>query len=123
MEGGESEDPTTKMDVHLTGMGIGIPEEMVGPMERGGDIGPMDPGANPQLKERNPMTERKRTVTGKHHNYFMASTHNVIFTGMSIIHKQDLNTAVFQIQVNPARDDAPRRYQGTRVMYAAACCP
>lgn len=74
MEGGESEDLATKMDVHLTGMGTEIPEETVVPMERGGDIGPMDPGANPQLKERSPTRERRATVTGKNLNYCMVAT-------------------------------------------------
>lgn len=65
MEGGENEDPATMMNVRLTGMGIGIPEETVMPMERGEEIGLMDPRANPQLKERNPAKERRPTLTGK----------------------------------------------------------
>lgn len=74
MEGGESEDPATKMDIRLTGTGIRIPEGTVVPMERGGDIGPMDPGANPQLKERSPTRERGPTVPGKNQNYCMVDT-------------------------------------------------
>lgn len=68
MEGGESGDPATKMDVHLKGMGIRFPEETVVSMEKGGDIGTMDPGANPQWKEKSPTRERRHTVTGKNLN-------------------------------------------------------
>lgn len=71
MVGGKSEDPGTKMDIRPTGMGTRIPEEIVVPMERGGDSGLMDPGANPQLKERSPMRERRPTVTGKNQKYCM----------------------------------------------------
>lgn len=68
MEEGESVGPATKMDVHLTGTGKGIPEEILVSMEKGGDIGPMDPRASPQLRERNPTRGRRLTVTGKNHN-------------------------------------------------------
>lgn len=64
MEAGKSEDDT-EMDVLLTGTGMLTPEETVGLMERGGDIGLMNPGANPQLRERSPMRERRATVTGE----------------------------------------------------------
>lgn len=74
MEGGEHEDTATKMDVHLTGMGKGIPEETVGPVERGGDNGLMDPGTKPQLKERSPMRERRPTAIGKNQNYHIVNT-------------------------------------------------
>lgn len=76
MEGGQSVGPGTKIDVHLTGMGIGIPEERVVSMEKGGDIGPMDPGASPQLRVRSPMRERRLTVTGtiQHAQHFLLST-------------------------------------------------
>lgn len=70
MEGEESEDLVTKMGVHLTGMATGIPGERVVSMENGGDIGPTDPRANPQLKERS--LERGPTVTGKNQNNCMS---------------------------------------------------
>lgn len=68
VEGGESGDPATKMDVHLTGMGIRFLKETVVSMEKGGGTGTMDPEANPQWKEKSPLSERRRTVTGKNLN-------------------------------------------------------
>lgn len=56
------------MDVHLTGMGIRFLKETVVSMEKGGDTGTMDPEANPQWKEKSPLSERRRTVTGKNLN-------------------------------------------------------
>lgn len=68
MEEGESVGLATKMDIHLTWTEKGIPEEIVVSMEKGGNIGPMDPGASPQLRERNPTRGKRLTVTGKNHN-------------------------------------------------------
>lgn len=65
MEGGESEDLATKMDICLTGMEIGIPEEAVVPVEREEGIAFTDPGDTPQ----NLMTERRPIVRGKNYGY------------------------------------------------------
>lgn len=80
MEAGESEDPGTKTHVPLTGMGTGIPEEIVVPVERGGDIRLMDPGPNPQLRERSPTREKRPMVTGKNDVKIKSTAQSIHFT-------------------------------------------
>lgn len=73
VEEGESVGLATKMDIHQTWTEKGIPEEIVASMEKGGNIGPMDPGASPRLRERNPTRGKRLTVTGKNHNSTVAT--------------------------------------------------
>lgn len=75
----QSEDPAAKMDVHQTARWTGALEDMVGLTETGRDITLMDPGANPQLKERTPMRERRPTVTGNNQNYIMVQVKSSLF--------------------------------------------
>lgn len=65
MEGGGKEDPGTKKGVHPTEMEKEVLEEKMVPMEKRGDIGPMDLGDIPLLREMSPMTEKRHTVTSK----------------------------------------------------------